>query len=123
MVNPQLPPMTVVTPCSGDGDRSGSQNTWASRWVCTSMNPGVTARPVASIVAAASAPPLTRLPMAVIRSPTMPMSARRLGPPRPSITSPPRMSRSNMCPTLAAARPAVGQETSSADRPCLEWRL
>ena len=33
MVNPQLPPITLVTPCSGDGLSVVSQNTWASRWV------------------------------------------------------------------------------------------
>ena len=30
-VNPQLPPRTVVTPCSGDGDSVGSQKPWTSR--------------------------------------------------------------------------------------------
>ncbi len=30
MVKPQFPPMTVVIPCSGEGDRLASQNTWAS---------------------------------------------------------------------------------------------
>ena len=30
MVKPQFPPMTVVTPCSGDGLRVPSQNGWAS---------------------------------------------------------------------------------------------
>ena len=30
MVKPQLPPITVVTPCSGDGLSVPSQNTWAS---------------------------------------------------------------------------------------------
>ena len=30
MVKPQLPPITVVMPCSGDGVRSPSQNACAS---------------------------------------------------------------------------------------------
>lgn len=29
-VNPQFPPMAVVTPCSGDGLAEGSQESWAS---------------------------------------------------------------------------------------------
>jgi hypothetical protein len=37
MLIPQFPPITVVTPCSGEGDTVESQNTWASTWVCTSM--------------------------------------------------------------------------------------
>ena len=28
--NPQLPPITVVTPWSGEGERVGSQKAWAS---------------------------------------------------------------------------------------------
>ena len=54
MVKPQLPASAVVTPCSGDGVSAPSQNTWASKCVCTSTNPGVTTLPVASIVVAAS---------------------------------------------------------------------
>ena len=30
MVKPQFPPMTVVTPCRGEGLRVPSQNGWAS---------------------------------------------------------------------------------------------
>ena len=40
MLKPQLPATTVVTPWRGDGLSVGSQNAWASRWVCTSMKPG-----------------------------------------------------------------------------------
>ena len=42
MLNPQLPASAVVTPCNGDGVSAPSQNTWASKWVWTSMKPGVT---------------------------------------------------------------------------------
>jgi hypothetical protein len=30
IVKPQLPPITLVTPCNGEGERVWSQNTWAS---------------------------------------------------------------------------------------------
>src|SRR5262245_66589176 len=49
-VTPQLPSTTDVTPCQHDDDATGSQPTWASRWVWTSTNPGLTTRPSASIV-------------------------------------------------------------------------
>ena len=52
MLNPQLPASAVVTPCNGEGVRAPSQKTWASKWVWTSMNPGVTSLPLASIVIA-----------------------------------------------------------------------
>src|ERR1700674_1161602 len=93
MVNPQLPARAVVTPCSGDGVRAPSQKTWASKWVCTSMNPGVTTLPVASMTLAAS--PGTS-PIATTRSPWMPTSARWRVAPVPSITSPPRITRSSI---------------------------
>ncbi len=74
MVNPQLPASAVVTPCKGDGVSAPSQNTWASKWVCTSMNPGETNLPVASIVWTASS---VISPILTMRSPLMPTSARR----------------------------------------------
>ena len=49
MPKPQLPITAVVTPCQDDGVRSGSQKTWASRWVWMSMKPGASTRPVRSI--------------------------------------------------------------------------
>ena len=49
MVKPQLPASAVVTPWSGDGVSAPSQKTWASKWVWTSMNPGVTTLPLASM--------------------------------------------------------------------------
>ena len=60
---------------------------------CTSMNPGLTMRPVASITVVAVA--ADRSPRATMRSPFTPMSPRVRGEPRPSITSPPFTSRSN----------------------------
>ena len=41
-VKPQCPMTAVVMPCQHELAPSSSQNTWASRWVCPSMNPGVT---------------------------------------------------------------------------------
>ena len=52
------------------------------------MNPGATASPFASRTRVAEA--FDRSPMAAIRSPRMPTSARRGGPPVPSYTVPPR---------------------------------
>ena len=49
IVKPQLPANTVVTPCSGDGLRSGSQNACASRWVCKSTKPATRFAPSASM--------------------------------------------------------------------------
>ena len=54
--------------------------------------PGATARPRASTTVAAFA--LPRLPMAAMRSPRMPTSARRPGAPVPSYTVPPRSTTS-----------------------------
>ena len=56
------------------------------------MKPGATARPAASSTVGADA--RRRSPMAATRSPRMPTSARRPGPPRPSYTVPPRMTMS-----------------------------
>jgi hypothetical protein len=52
-VKPQLPITTLVTPCQHEQVPSGSQNTWASMWVCPSMNPGDTTIPSASITSRA----------------------------------------------------------------------
>ena len=72
-VNPQLPITAVVTPCQHEFAPCGSQNTWASMWVCPSMKPGVTTWPSASI----SRAPRSRIrPTRVMRPPTMPTSAR-----------------------------------------------
>ena len=53
-MKPQLPITAVVTPCQHELLPDASQNTWASMWVCPSMNPGVTTWPSASISAAAA---------------------------------------------------------------------
>ena len=39
-VKPQLPMTADVTPCQHELLPAASQNTWASMWVCPSMNPG-----------------------------------------------------------------------------------
>jgi hypothetical protein len=72
-VNPQLPMTTVVTPCHEEQLPIGSQNTWASMWVCPSMNPGETTLPVASI---SSLPFSGSRPIATMRSPLTATSAR-----------------------------------------------
>ena len=46
---PQLPITTVVTPFQQEGVRNGSHATCASKWVCMSIQPGVTSLPAASI--------------------------------------------------------------------------
>ena len=53
---PQLPTTSVVTPCMILKSTRGSRMTAASSCACTSMNPGATARPRASISCAARAP-------------------------------------------------------------------
>jgi len=64
---------TVVTPCQHEQLPSGSQNTCASIWVWPSMKPGVTTWPVASIC---SLPRSRSRPIAAIRLPVSPTSAR-----------------------------------------------
>src|SRR4051812_12737568 len=78
-----------------------------SEWDSMLMKPGATARPFASIDAGALAD--LRSPMAVMRSPVIPMSACTGGLPVPSYTSPPLMITSNVaggdpdrCPCAAA---------------------
>ena len=63
-----------------------------SAWVWTSMKPGATMSPVASIVSGALS--RGRMPMAAIRPSLIATSARRRGAPDPSISVPPVMSRS-----------------------------
>src|SRR6516165_8988492 len=87
-LTPQLPVTTVVTPWLALAAISGVANSARSSWVCTSMKPGETILPATSISRAFAARVTT--PTAATRSPIMAMSARRLGPPRPSTTSPPR---------------------------------
>jgi hypothetical protein len=63
-----------------------STSTLNSDWPSRSMKPGATTCPAASI--RVRAPAADRLPIAVIRSPVMPMSARNQGAPVPSTTRP-----------------------------------
>ena len=72
-VNPQFPMTAEVTPCHAELVPSGSQNTWASIWVCTSMNSGDTNIPSAST---SSAPRSSIRPMEAMRPSVTPTSAR-----------------------------------------------
>ena len=80
MEKPQLPATTVVTPWYEEGLSSGSQKTWASKWVWMSMKPGATAQPEAS----SSRAPVRWGPIASMTPPVMATSARWPGPPVPS---------------------------------------
>src|SRR5437762_5042231 len=92
MPKPQLACITVVTPCHDDGVKSGSQNTWASKWVWVSMNPGASTRPSRSTSSAPS--PRGIVPIRAITPSLTPTSARTPSRPEPSTTSPPLRTRS-----------------------------
>src|SRR5262249_2802691 len=83
------------------------------------IKPGATILPAASISRAPAARATT--PMAATRSPAMATSAVRRGPPRPSITSPPRKIQSVMsgpfseCAILADPSPAARRIGMLAD--------
>ena len=123
-VTPQFPITTVVTPCQHDGLPIGSHASCASRCVWMSTKPGVTTRPSASISSTARSP--CSSPIAEIRSPTMPTSAKTPGPPVPSTIKPSRTITSNAViypppprpvPRLPAANDATadrGAKTVSA---------
>ena len=51
---PQLPMMTLVTPCQQEQLPIRSHATWASMWVWPSMKPGATISPSASMVRSAA---------------------------------------------------------------------
>ncbi len=72
-VNPQLPITAVVTPCQHELAPSGSQNTWASRWVWPSMKPG---RDDVALGVDLLAPRSPIRPTRAMRPPTTPTSAR-----------------------------------------------
>src|SRR5438552_5033754 len=87
---PQLPTTTVVTPVLIFGSICVCSITIRSSCVWTSMKPGATMQPLASMTAA---PAVGRsASMATIRSPSTHTSAVRRGAPVPSITVPPRKS-------------------------------
>jgi len=90
-VTPQLPSTTDVTPCQHDDVATGSQESWASRWVWMSTKPGVTTRPSASIVRRPRPP--TR-PTSTMRSPSIARSPVKVAFPVPSAIVPPLMTRS-----------------------------
>ena len=89
---PQLPAITVVTPCETLKSMSGCDSRAWSSWVCESMKPGATIRPAASMVRAALAP--ARSPTAAMRPSRTATSASKRGALVPSMTVPPRISRS-----------------------------
>jgi hypothetical protein len=97
---PQLPTTTVVTPMRTKFSASGSSAT-SSAWVWTSMKPGATNNPLASITRAASPP---GRPSATIRPSFTATSANCAGLPAPSSTRPPRISTSKSAAQMRPAR-------------------
>ena len=90
---PQLPMITLVTPCQHEQLPSGSHATCASIWVWPSMKPGARISPSPSTTRFAGA----RIrPISAMRPPATPTSARNRGAPEPSTTSAPRTSRSRV---------------------------
>src|SRR6185295_3672069 len=87
----QLPKTTVVAPCCGENEHSGSHVTCASKWVWLSTNPGEITRPAASIVSFAGP---ESLPISTILPFSTPTSPRNAGIPEPSTTRPFLISRS-----------------------------
>ena len=92
MLMPQLPATTVVTPCEALKGMSGWVSSAESSWVCESMKPGATTKPVASSVSCAAWP--ASAPMATMRPLRTPTSAVKRGARVPSMTVPPVISRS-----------------------------
>src|SRR5262249_61484053 len=101
-VTPQLPRTTDVTPCQHDDDATGSQPTWASRWVGQATKPGLPTGPPASIV---SRPLPSTAPTATMRSPRTATSPRNDRRPVPSTIVPSRITRSCVKPVPSAACP------------------
>jgi hypothetical protein len=89
---PQLPATTVVTPCDTLNGICACDSTAWSSCVCESMKPGATMRPVASSVRRPCGPRACRWRRC--GRPTMPTSASKRGALVPSMTVPPRISRS-----------------------------
>ena len=86
------PVTSVVMPCVIFEAARLSTSTLYSDWPRRSMNPGVTTRPVASIVRVAACP--ASAPIATIRPSRTPTSAANQGALVPSTTRPPTKSRS-----------------------------
>jgi len=91
--SPSWPTISVVTPCITFSRASGSTISIRSEWLWTSMNPGATTRPPASITRSASEP---NRPMAAILPRLTATSARCQGLPAPSTILPPFMTRLNI---------------------------
>lgn len=98
---PQLPTTTVVTPCDSFGIISGWRTTLVSSCVWTSMKPGASTSPAASMTSAAAAeamrcsaspPSASMSTMRAMRPSRSATSATRAAAPEPSITVAPRIS-------------------------------
>src|SRR5215216_6335068 len=87
---------SVVTPCAMELRARGSTRSVASEWLCMSMKPGATTKPLMSSDWVVSRP--SRLPMQAIRPSAIPTSAVRGGPPVPSTSVPPRRATSSIRP-------------------------
>ncbi len=103
---PQLPAMIDVTPILTKFSARGC-SVMSSACVWTSMNPGATTSPVASIASRPSC--LEKVPTAVTLPSLIPTSARRAAAPVPSTTRPPTTTRSNRggvcgCAVIQAAK-------------------
>ena len=103
---PQLPAMIDVTPILTKFSARGC-SVMSSACVWTSMNPGATTSPVASIASRPSC--LEKVPTAATLPSLIPTSARRAAAPVPSTTRPPTTTRSNRggvcgCAVIQAAK-------------------
>jgi hypothetical protein len=85
----------VVIPWRTSDSPLGSSQIVPSPWEWMSTNPGATASPLASI---SKRPGASDLPISTMRPAAMATSAPAAGAPRPSKTTPPRMTTS--CSTL-----------------------
>src|SRR5919108_5814759 len=99
---PQLPAISVVTPILSvlSAPRLASRLQSECEW--QSMKPGATTRPAASITRLAAAD--ARSPMAAMRSPATPRSARTHGAPLPSTIRPPRITTSSIMALLGSGQ-------------------
>ena len=114
---PSLPTTTVVTPCIRNAAFSfpSSSSKSPSAWVCGSIKPGATSRPVASIVVVASAS--ADASTLTIRSPTTPTFVTRAGAPLPSTTFPLSRSTSYCSATVSASSDPPPQAASTISKP------
>ena len=86
---------TVVMPCETCVIASGSLSSPSVEWLCMSMNPGASTRPVASSTRSSGGGVIA--PMLRMVSPSMRTSTRRSGPPLPSATWAPTIVQVVVC--------------------------